>query len=367
MSKLHDLSARGQSIWLDFISRSFLRNGRLYSLIDQGLKGMTSNPAIFAKAIAGSNDYDSDIERLTKAGLSADEVYEALALDDIAMAADAFLPVYEATDGLDGYVSLEVSPFLARDTAGTIDTALKLSEKLARPNVMIKIPATPEGMPAIEQVLASGVSVNVTLIFSVEHYEATAQAYLNGLERLRDAGKDCARVASVASLFVSRVDAAIDPIVHAGGHDELLGTAALDNARAAYLRFKKIFSGPRWEQLAAAGARVQRPLWASTGTKNPAYTDTLYVDHLIGRDTVNTLPLPTLEAFLDHGLVADTLSQDLSPALARRARLTELGIDLRAVTDTLLIEGLAAFEPPFRNLISSIAAKQTRFETPEPK
>jgi len=363
MSKLKELSCLGQSVWLDFISRSFLLGGQLESLIERGLRGMTSNPAIFEKAIAGSSDYDADIRRLTSQGLGADEVYEIMALEDIAMAADAFLPVYRATGGLDGYVSLEVSPFLARDTAGTIDAALKLSGKLARPNVMIKIPATPEGMAAIETVIACGVSVNVTLIFSVEQYEAAANAYMSGLERLRDEGGDCRRVASVASVFVSRVDGAVDPLLKSLGRSDLLGTTALDNARAVYMRFRDIVSGERWAGLAEAGARFQRPLWASTGTKDVAFSDTLYVDNLIGRDTVNTLPLNTFQAFLDHGLVQDALGGDLSMAMGRREQLAKLGIDLDGVTSKLLEEGLAAFEAPFRNLINSIDAKQVKYET----
>jgi transaldolase len=363
MSRLNELSCLGQSVWLDFISRSFLLSGQLEDLVGKGLRGMTSNPAIFEKAIAGSSDYDADIRRLTARGLGADEVYEALALDDIAMAADALLPVYEASGGIDGYVSLEVSPFLACDTAGTVDAALKLSGRLGRPNVMIKIPATREGMPAIEAVIACGISVNVTLIFSVEQYEEAAYAYMSGLERLRDEGGDCRRVASVASVFVSRVDSAVDPLLQSRGRHDLVGTTALDNARAVYLRFRELCATDRWAGLAECGARVQRPLWASTGTKNALFEDTLYVDNLIGRDTVNTLPMNTLQAFLDHGVAQDTLGGNLSRALERRAQLAQMGIDLGAVTGKLLEEGLAAFESPYRDLIYSISAKQTRYET----
>jgi len=357
MSKLHNLSNLGQSIWYDYIRRAFLTQRELGALVEQGLRGVTSNPSIFEKAIAGSADYDKDLQRLVQTCKSVDELYEALALEDITRAAELLRPVYEATDSLDGYVSLEVSPKLAHDTNGTVAEGLRLFKTLNKPNVMIKVPATSAGLPAITALIAAGVNVNVTLIFSNEVYKTVAEAYLAGLEKF---GGDLSKVASVASFFVSRIDSAVDALLAAKGNTALQGKIAIANAKMAYATFKQIFSGPRWEKLAAKRAQVQRPLWASTGTKNPQYPDTLYVDTLIGAHTVNTVPPATLTAFLDHGKVAPTLEAGMDEAKTQLAQLQTLGIDFTAVTEKLLDEGLIAFVKPFEALMASIADKRDR-------
>ena len=294
MTKLHELHEHGQSIWVDYIRRDFLAQGELQALIDQGVRGVTSNPTIFEKAVASSADYDTDLQRLVAEGASVDAIYEALVLADIARAADILHPLYADSGGGDGYISLEVSPTLAHDTAGTIAEARRLHAALGRPNVMIKVPATAEGIPAITDLIGAGISINVTLIFSLAQYEAVVEAYMRGLERRAAAGEALDRIASVASFFVSRVDTAVDLLLAQQGLEELQGQAAIANARLAYARFKELFSGPRWAALAARGATPQRPLWASTGTKNPRLPDTRYVDSLIGPHTVNTVPPATL-------------------------------------------------------------------------
>ncbi len=360
MSKLHDLSQLGQSIWYDYIRRAFLTERELGALIEQGLRGVTSNPSIFEKAIAGSADYDKDLQRLVETCKTVDELYETLALEDIRRAADLLRPVYDKTNGLDGYVSLEVSPKLAHDTNGTIAEAQRLFKTLNKPNVMIKVPATPEGIPAITALIAQGINVNVTLIFSNEVYKTVAAAYISGLEKLVANGGDLSKVASVASFFVSRIDSAADALLAAKGNSALQGKVAIANAKMAYVSFKQIFSGPRWEKLAAKNAQVQRPLWASTGVKNPQYPDTLYVDTLIGPHTVNTVPPATLNAFLDHGKIAPTLDGGIDEAQAQLAQLQTLGIDLNAITNKLLDEGLVAFVKSFEALMASIAGKRDR-------
>lgn len=360
MTKLHDLIDLGQSIWFDYIRRSFITSGELQALINQGVRGVTSNPTIFEKAIAGSTDYDTDLRRLVDDGKSVQEIYETLALDDIAQAADLMRPIYEETGGADGYVSLEVSPTLAHDTGGTIADARRLFATLGRPNVMIKVPATPAGIPAIETLIGEGINVNVTLIFSLDHYKAVAEAYITGLEKLVAAGGNPARVASVASFFVSRVDTAVDRALDEIGDSKLQGKVAIANAKVAYAHFCEAFGGPRWEKLAAQGARVQRPLWASTGTKNPHYSDTLYVDSLIGPHTVNTVPPATLQAFLDHGVVASALETGIDEARADLARLAEFEVDLDAITQKLQDDGVASFAKSFESLMASIAEKRSR-------
>ena len=360
MTKLHELTELGQSVWLDYISRSLMASGKLQELVDQGLRGVTSNPSIFEKAIAGSDDYDEDLNRLVRDGRSVAEIYENLAMSDIRRAADVLRPVYEKSGGADGYVSLEVNPALAHDTGATIAEARRLFASLERPNVLIKVPATPAGIPAIETLIGEGVNVNVTLIFSLEQYEAVATAYIAGLEKLALAGGDVGRVASVASFFISRVDTAVDRALEEIGNTEIQGKIAIDNAKIAYSRFREIFSSERWKKLATGSARVQRPLWASTSSKNPAYPDTIYVDNLIGPDTVNTLPPATLDDFLDHGIVAATVETDVNGARKRMAELTELGIDLDAITNKVLDEGVAAFAKSFEGLIASIAEKRKR-------
>jgi transaldolase len=369
MSKIAELKKIGQSIWFDFIRRSIITSGELDALVDKGLTGVTSNPAIFEKAIAGSSDYDEDIKQIIKTDKSVEEIYEALAFTDITLATDVLKPVYESTNGKDGYVSLEVSPKLADDTDSTIVEARRLFETVNRPNLMIKVPATPAGIPAITELIASGVNVNVTLIFGLENYKAVADAYIAGLEKLAqegpsvNGGHPSDKVASVASFFVSRVDTAVDKALEEKGNTDLKGKIAIANAKVAYAEFKTIFSGPRWQQLAANGARVQRVLWASTGTKNPDYSDTLYVDELIGPDTVNTLPPATLESFLDHGKIAETITLELDKASQQLAELADLGIDLEAVTQKLQQDGVVAFAQPFEALMKSIAEKREKLLT----
>jgi transaldolase len=358
MSKIHELAELGQAVWLDYMRRSLITSGELRSLIDAGLRGMTSNPTIFEKAISGGEEYEDDLRRLVQAGKSNDEIYEALALDDIGRAANMLRPVYEALGGGDGFVSLEVSPRLANDTAGTIAEAKRLFTKLDRPNVMIKIPATPAGIPAIEASIASGVNINITLIFSLAQYEAVVEAYLTGLEKLAASGGELKHVASVASFFVSRVDTVVDKILDGQGRSDLAGKAAIANAKVAYARFKELFSGPRYTALAAKGAQLQRPLWASTGTKDARFSDTHYIDTLIGPHTINTVPPATLEAFRDHGTVALTLEQNLDEARALLAELPALGVDLEAITNQLQVDGVAAFVKSFDALMASVAEKR---------
>lgn len=358
MTTIHNTQALGQSIWLDNIRRALLMRGGLAKLLENGVTGVTSNPTIFEKAIAGSADYDKAIIPLAQAGKSPTEIYETLAFEDITRAADLLRPIYDNTNGKDGFISLEVNPALANDTAGTLEEARRLFKTLARPNVMIKVPATPAGIPVIETLISEGINVNVTLIFSVEQYREVALAYLAGLEKFTQEGGDPSKVSSVASFFVSRVDTALDPILAQRGHAELQGKIALANARAAYGLFLELFSGERWQKLQEQGAYPQRPLWASTGTKNPLYTNTLYVDNLIGENTVNTVPPETLIAFLDHGKVEETLVSRLAQAQADLQQLAALGLDLNAVTDKLLSDAVSAFSRSFETLMVSIAQKQ---------
>lgn len=360
MTRLHELSGIGQAIWLDYIRRSSLEAGELKELIKKGVRGVTSNPSIFEKAIAGSNDYDNEILMMAREGRSAIEIYENLIIKDIQMAADQLRPLYEETQGSDGFVSVEVSPMLANDTNNTINEAKRLFKEVSRPNVMIKIPATSAGFPAIEAVIAYGINVNITLIFSLEQYEMATEAYISGLEKLFAYGRDINVVASVASFFVSRVDTAVDKDLLGLGYAELGGKAAVDNAKLAYARFLDIFSGERWDKLALIGGKVQRPLWASTGRKNPAYSDTIYIDNLIGQYTVNTVPPATLEAFLDHGKAQITINQDIGVADERMKKLEEIGIDLSAITKKLLDDGVMAFSEAYKNLIHSIEIKRMK-------
>lgn len=366
MSKLAELEKLGQSVWFDFIRRSLITSGELMELIDKGVRGITSNPAIFEKAIAGSNDYDEDINKLAQSDKSVDEIYEALAFDDIGRAADLLRETYDTSGGIDGYVSLEVNPHLADETEKTIQEATRLYETLNRPNVMIKVPATAAGLPAITELIGAGMNVNVTLIFGLENYKAVADAYISGLEKLARTGPTVTpghpvnKVASVASFFVSRLDSAIDKELEKLNQKQLLGKSAIANSKLAYAEFKQIFSGSRWQLLKDAGARVQRVLWASTSAKNPDFADTLYVDELIGPDTVNTIPPATLDSFMDHGRVAETLTKDWEEAREQIAKLAELGIDLQAVTQQLQEDGVVAFAKPFDALLQSIAEKRER-------
>ena len=358
MSQLKQLANSGQSIWYDYIQRSLITTGELQKLIDDGLRGITSNPTIFEKAIAGSSDYDSALNDLVKANKSIDEIYEALVLEDIGRTADLFRDVYETTAGLDGYVSLEVNPGLAYDADGTIKEAVRLFTTLKRPNVMIKVPATQQGMTAITELISHGINVNATLMFSMDHYLNVTNAYLTGLERLLENGGDLIKVASVASFFVSRVDTAVDKTLEELGNKELQGKIAVANSKLVYQKFLEIFNGPRWETLANHGARVQRVLWASTSTKNPNYPDTLYVNNLIGKNTVNTLPPATLTAFRDHGKISATIDQGLQEAKAQISKLSELGIDLNAITEKLQKDGVAAFADSFQKLLNAITEKR---------
>jgi transaldolase/glucose-6-phosphate isomerase len=362
MNSLKELLNQGQSIWLDYISRNLLSSGGLKRLVDEdGMRGVTSNPTIFEKAIAGSTDYDDALRQMLAQNPNIDvgKLYEPLAIEDIQTAADVLRPVYDQTHGDDGYVSLEVSPHLARDTAGTIHEAKRLRAAVDRPNLMIKVPATPEGIPAIEELIAGGVNVNITLMFSMRHYEAVARAYINGLQRAADP----ARVASVASFFVSRVDTVVDKALEGIGTPEakaLMGKIAIANSKVVYRRFLEIFHGEGFASLRGRGARVQRPLWASTGTKNPAYSDVLYVENLIGSETVNTLPPDTINAFRDHGKVPGaTVKEGLEEAQADMARLANLGIDLDAITEKLQVDGVAAFAASFDQLMAALDKKRS--------
>jgi transaldolase/glucose-6-phosphate isomerase len=358
VNRLQELQQLGQSIWLDFISREALRSGELARKIEGGVLGMTSNPAIFEKSMGSGNAYDDDIRNLAKLDRSTLEIYETLALEDITAASALLRPVYDKTHALDGYVSIEVSPRLAHDTAGTIAEAKRLWKSLDRPNIMIKIPGTPEGVPAIRESIASGINVNVTLLFAIGAYEQAALAYIEGLEDRASRGEDISQVASVASFFVSRVDTLVDKKLE--GRPEaaaLRGKAAIANAKLAYELFGKLFSGPRWEALAARGARPQRPLWASTSTKDPSYPDTIYMDALIGPHTVNTAPPQTIDAFADHGTVALTVTEGVDESRETLARLEALGIRIDDVTAELLRDGVRLFAEAFDRLESGLAKK----------
>ena len=366
MKKLEQLAAIGQSVWYDYIRRTFLEGGGLQRLIDEGVRGVTSNPAIFDKAIAGSKDYDEQITTLVAAGKSVAEIYEALVIADIRVAADQMRPVYERTEKMDGFVSLEVSPDLADNTGKTIADAQRLFEAVSRANLMIKVPATEAGIPAVQDLIAGGINVNVTLLFGVDNYRQVAEAFLDGLERLAERGPTVAgghpasSVASVASFFVSRVDTAVDSELAKVGNTELQGRIAVANAKIAYAAYCDIYSTERWKKLAALGARPQRLLWASTGTKNPLYADTLYMDALIGQQTVNTAPPATLDAFLDHGQVKLTLSEQYDQAQADLEKLAGLGVDLSNLTRRLQREGVDSFVQAFHSLMNSVAEKRDR-------
>jgi transaldolase len=358
MTKLHELyDEQGQSPWLDNLRRSFLQGGELAAWVEKGVRGVTSNPSIFQKAIAGSADYDDQFADGLERGLSVEDIYWELVVQDIEGALAVLRPVYDESDGLDGYVSVEVAPSLARDTEGTTDAARKLHERIDEPNLYVKIPGTAEGLPAIRQMIAEGRSVNVTLLFSVDRYREVMEAYLSGLEA--NTG-DLSKVSSVASFFVSRVDTEADRRLKAVGTPEataLLGKVAVANAQVAYEAFLETFTGPRWEALAARGARVQRPLWASTSTKDPTLRDTLYVDELIGPDTVNTMPEGTLADFDDHGTNARTVDTDLPGAHAVLDQLAAVGVDLADVTRVLEDEGVASFSKSFDDLLDSLTTK----------
>src|SRR4051812_37681465 len=355
---LREIEALGQSIWLDNISRQLLDGGTLKRLVeDDGISGVTSNPTIFEKAIGGSDRYDEALKEAANAGLDARDTFFQLAFADIRDGADLLRPIFEQTEGQDGYISFELPPELAYDAEGSIEAAKRFFAEIDRPNVLIKVPGTAEGVTAFEELTAAGVSVNVTLLFAVKRYEEIAEAYVRGLERRADAGEPIDRIASVASFFVSRVDGKIDAALEKLGRGELSGQAAIANARIAYESFQRIFSGARWEALKANGANVQRPLWASTSTKNPAYPDTLYVDQLIGPDTVNTMPDATIEAFADHGTLAQTVDAGVDEAEAVWQQLQDVGVDLDHVGKRLEEEGVASFQKSFDQLLSALDTK----------
>lgn len=369
-----DLQRYGQSIWLDYIRRNLLTSGELKKLIDEdGLRGMTSNPAIFEKAIVGSTDYTDLLQSLAqKHDLDAKARYEVLAIRDIQDAADFLRPVYEATKRRDGYVSLEVSPYLARDTNGTLDEARRLWKAVARENVMIKVPGTAEGIPAFQQLIGEGININVTLLFAQEVYEKVAEAYIAGLEQLSATGGDVSKMASVASFFISRIDTLVDSKVNEklkakpDAQQEallkgILGRVAIANGKLTYQKYLQIFSGPRWEKLAARGAQTQRVLWASTSTKNPAYRDVIYVEELIGKDTVNTVPPATLDAFREHGRVRESLTENIESAKQTMSDLAKVGISMKEVTDQLTVEGVKLFADAFDKLLEAVE-KSTRNE-----
>ncbi len=366
---LHQLLAQGQSPWIDNITRAMLTGGTLQELIDKGIVGLTSNPTIFQKAIGGSADYDDELRQLVRDGKSVSEIYDGLVLDDIRNAATILRQVYDSSNGHDGFVSIEVAPNLAYDTEGTLTEARRLFSYLNIPNIMVKIPGTAEGIPAFQQAIADGINVNVTLVFSLQSYREVAEAYIKGLEQRAEAGQPVDRLASVASFFVSRVDTMVDKrldaaIAEAGSEERkaelkaLQGKAAIANAKMAYAAYQEIFSGPRWEALAAKGAKPQRCLWASTSTKNPAYRDVIYVEDLIGPDTVDTMPPATIDAFLDHGNAARTLDQNVDEARAQLEGLEKAGISMDEVTLQLQKDGVRLFAESFNDLIGTITSKR---------
>jgi len=358
MTKLHDLYyQQGQSPWLDNVRRGWITGGQLARWVERGVRGITSNPTIFQKAINGSDEYDEQFGGLARSGTSVDDAYWAMVTEDIENALRILRPVHDESGGQDGFVSVEVAPDLAHDRDGTVSSARELHARIDEPNLFVKVPATAEGVEAIRALVGEGHSINVTLIFGLDRYADVMEAYISGLEAY---GGDLSTVSSVASFFVSRVDTEIDQRLEAIASPEALalrGKAAVANAQAAYARFLETFSGPRWEALAARGARVQRPLWASTSTKNPAYVDTLYVDTLIGPDTVNTMPEATLDAFEDHGTLARTVDADPSGTQATLDDISAVGVDLDDVSRVLEDQGVASFAKSFDELIASLAAK----------
>ena len=372
---LKQLAELGQSIWLDYIRRDLISSGGLRRLIEEdGLRGMTSNPSIFEKAIADSHDYDEDIRAMALDGKGVEAIYETLSQRDVQSAADEFRPLYEKTGGADGFVSLEVNPHLAHDTRGTVEEGRRLWAALNRPNVLIKVPATADGLPAIQQLIGEGISVNVTLLFGLPRYRQVVEAYLAGVEARAAQGKPVKHLASVASFFVSRIDALVDPLLEKimarGGKEADLakaarGQTAIASAKMAYRIYQEIFGSDRFKKLAAQGARAQRLLWASTSTKNPDYSDVKYVEALIGPDTVDTAPLETLDAYRDHGEPKARLEQDVEEARRLLARLPELGIGIDDVTRQLEDEGVEKFNKPFDKLMETLAQRSSRHLTKE--
>ena len=364
VNQIREAQKLGQSIWYDNLRRGLLVSGEIAELIKTGVTGLTSNPTIFEKAISESSDYDEALMALAMKGHTAEEAFEELAVTDIRNVADLLRQVYDDTNGIDGYASLEVSPSLAHDTDATVVEALRLFAKLDRPNVMVKVPATPEGIPAIQQLIAKGVNINVTLLFDLEAYRNVRNAYSAGLEQLQASGGDLSKVASVASFFVSRVDTATDALLEAkiqngdSGFEYLLGKAAIANATLAYRDFRQTVSEQRFGSLQKNGAQVQRPLWASTGTKNPSYSDVIYIENLIGPDTVNTAPPATMANFLDHGKVKPTIADYIEEAEQVMADLENAGVSITEVTEKLLSDGVKSFTDSFNALIANVEEKK---------
>lgn len=373
---LRVLNSLGQSVWFDYIRRLDLKSGHIKKLIDDdGVSGITSNPSIFEKAIAAADDYDETIRSLVERGEESPAIFEALEVEDIRTAADLFRPVYDSTEGRDGFVSIEVAPTLARDTQGTITEAHRLWKEVDRPNILVKVPGTAEGLPAIEKLLGEGININITLLFAIERYEEVAWAYIAALEKLAREGKPLNRIASVASFFVSRIDTMadqqIDAKLSAAKSDEeklrlqgLLGKTAVANAKLAYVKFKEIFGGSRFQALAQKGARVQRMLWASTGTKNPKYSDTLYVDTLIGPDSINTMPAATVDAYRDHGHPAPRIEEGVEESRVVMKQLADAGIDLAAITKKLEDQGVDSFTKDYQKLLGSLSEKRKKYAPP---
>lgn len=361
-NKVKQIHSFGQSIWLDFIDREIIKSGKLKKLIDEdGVRGVTSNPAIFEKAITSSSDYDEDIRKLADSDKTNEEIFFGLAITDIQHATDIFKSVYnEEVKGADGYVSLEVSPFLALKEKETAEQAEKLWKEVDRENVMIKIPGTKPGLAAIRQSIAKGININVTLLFGLPRYEEVCEAYIAGLEDHLAAGHKIGHIASVASFFLSRIDVLVDPMLDEKGLGDLKGEVAIASAKKAYEIYKQKFSGERWEKLAAEGAKPQRLLWASTSSKNPAFKDTKYVEALIGPDTVDTAPLETIEAFRDHGVAANTLEQDLDKATEILDKVKAAGIDIDKITQQLEDEGIEKFNKPFEKLLQAIEDQKAK-------
>lgn len=358
VKQIHDL---GQSIWLDFLNRDIMNHGKLKQLIDEdGVCGVTSNPAIFAKAINGSADYDADIAAFSKEKDSNDDIFFSLAIKDIKQATDIFKPVFEKTNGKDGFVSLEVNPHLARDTEATTVQAQELWEAVDRENVMIKIPGTTEGLAAIRKSISEGININVTLLFGLPRYREVTDAYLSGLEDRLKAGKPIDKVSSVASFFLSRIDVLIDPMLEEKGLGDLKGEIAIASAKKAYEIYKEVFSSERFKALEAKGAQPQRVLWASTSTKDPSYSDVKYVEALIGKNTINTLPLETIEAFRDHGKAVSRLEEDVDKADRMLKAIKEKGIDIDQITQQLEDEGIEKFNQPYDKLMEAIESQKSK-------
>jgi transaldolase len=360
-TKLHKLADLGQSVWLDYIHRTLINSGGLRDYIDKGLRGVTSNPTIFAEAITKSDVYDDQIQKLALDGKSPQEIYEEIAVEDSRMAADVLRPVFDETEGIDGFFSLEVNPHLAHDKMGTINEAFRLFRAVDRPNIMIKVPGTAEGVLAFKELIEEGININVTLMFSMAQYDLVAEAFISALEKRVANVYNVKTIASVASLFVSRVDTKVDEMLDAldtPRANSLKGKIGIANTKMLYQRFKEFFQSERWDHLADKGARLQRVLFGSTGTKNPAYSDVMYVENLIGPNTVNTVPPETLEAFLEHGTIALTLESNLDEARTQLKELAELGIDLDDVTHQLLIEGVEKFAKPYDALIKTLTEKK---------